>query len=123
MLWLWHDHSSLVSHGVVAVMVGVLYDPIVFFESECPGIQGYVEEGVIHFVAHGSSTLSDQAAIIPKRLAELDSLCDVVTTKNGLHVTDTLRFFKGDKPAAQFNTSKFLSLRRPTCMGLTLGRP
>ena len=24
MLWVWHDHSSLVSHGIVALMVGVL---------------------------------------------------------------------------------------------------
>ena len=39
MLWVWHDYSTLVSHGILALMVCVLYDPIVFFsESESPGI-------------------------------------------------------------------------------------
>ena len=103
MLWVWHDHSSLFSHGILALMVGVLYDPIVFFsESESPSIQEYVEEGEIHIVAHGSSSLSDQAYIIPERLAELDGLCEAVTTKNGIRIMDTLKFFKGGKPAAQF---------------------
>ena len=74
MLLVWHDHSSLVSHGILPLMVGVfLYDPIVFFsESESPGIQEYVKAGEIHIVTHGSFSLSDQACIIPERLAELD---------------------------------------------------
>lgn len=87
----------------MAVLVGVLYDPIVFLsESECPGIQECVEEGTIHIVAHGSSSLSDQATIVPERLAELDGMSEPVVTDSGIEVVDTLRFFKGDKPAAQF---------------------
>ena len=108
-LWVWHDHSTLVSHGILALMVGVLYDPIVSFsESESPDIQEYVEEGEIHIVAHGSSSLSDQACIIPERLAELDGLCEAVTTKSGIYIKDTLEFFKGDKPAAQFEAGHIL---------------
>ena len=95
MLWIWHDHSSLVSHGIIALMVDVLYDPIVFSsKSESPGIQEYVEEGEIHIVAHGSSSLSDQASIIPERLAELDGLCEAVTMKNGIQITDILKLLK-----------------------------
>ena len=76
-LWVWHDHSSLASHGIIAVMVGVVYNPVLFLsESESPGVQEYVEEGEIHFIAHGSSSLADQACIIPERLAELDGLDD-----------------------------------------------
>ena len=26
----WHDHSSLASHGILVVMVGVVYDSLVF---------------------------------------------------------------------------------------------
>ena len=93
MLWVWHDHSTLVSRGILALTVGVLYDPIVFFsKSESPGIQEYVEEGEIHIVAHGSSSLLDQACIIPERLAELDGLCEAVTMKSGIHIKDTLKF-------------------------------
>ena len=36
-LWVWHDHSSLESHGIIAVMIGIMYDPIVFLSmSENP---------------------------------------------------------------------------------------
>ena len=28
-IWGWHDHSSLASHGILAAMVGVIYDSIV----------------------------------------------------------------------------------------------
>ena len=39
-------------------MIGIMHDPIVFLsESESPGIQEFVEEGEIHFVAHGTSSL------------------------------------------------------------------
>ena len=93
-LWVWHDHSSLVSHGIIAVMIGIMYDPIVFLsESESPGIQEFVEEGEIHFVAHGTSSLSDQLAIVPERVAELEGLSEPVRTENGIQVVDTLRFF------------------------------
>ena len=27
-LWVWHDYSSLVSHGIIVVMIGIMYDPI-----------------------------------------------------------------------------------------------
>ena len=48
-------------------MIGIMYDPIVFLsESESPGIQEFVEEGEIHFVEHGTSSLSDQLAIVPE---------------------------------------------------------
>ena len=54
-LWLWHDHSSLASHGIIAVMVGVVYNPVLFLsESESPGVQEFIEEGEIH-----SSSLKD----------------------------------------------------------------
>ena len=101
-IWIWHDHSCLASHGILAVMVGVVYDPIVFkTESEVgQNVQEFVEEGEIHIVAHGSSTLSDQATLIPERLAELDGVSDEVTSNSG--IMDTVRFFKGDKPAAEF---------------------
>ena len=50
-------------------MVGVMYDPIVFMTEN---------EIEIHVVAHGSSSLQDQATLIPERLSELDGLSDEV---------------------------------------------
>ncbi len=55
-IWIWHDHSGLASHGIVAVMIGLVYDPIVFKTETESGqsVQECVEEGEIHMVAHGS---------------------------------------------------------------------
>ena len=65
-IWIWHDHSSLGSHGVLAVMVGVVYDTLVFKTETEVGhsVQEYIEEGAIHMLAHCSSTL-DEAVLIP----------------------------------------------------------
>ena len=90
-LWLWHDHSSLASHGIFAVMVGVVYNPVLFLsESESPGVQEFIEKGEIHFIAHGSS-LADQACIIPEKLAELEGLNKPLFTSGGVCVFDTLK--------------------------------
>ena len=101
-LWMWHDHSSLASHGIIAVIVDVIYNPVLFFTPRSPGVQEFVKEGEIHFIAHGSSSLADQACIIPERLAELEGLDEPLCTSRGVHVFDTLEFVKGDKPAAEF---------------------
>ena len=97
-IWIWHDHSTLASHGILAVMVGVVYDSLVFkTESEVGrSVQEYIEEGEIHIVALGSSSHPDQATLIPEHLAELEGLTVEITTSSGIQIVDILRFFKGD---------------------------
>ena len=41
-------------------------------------------------------------ALIPERLAELEGLTHEITSKSGIKIVDTVRFFKGDRPAAEF---------------------
>ena len=65
-------------------------------------MQEFIEEGEIHFIAHGSSSLADQACIIPERLAELEGLTEPLFTSGGVFVFDTLKYSKGDKPSAEF---------------------
>ena len=44
---MWHDHSSLASHGIISVMVDVVYNPVLFLsESESPGVQEFIEEAL-----------------------------------------------------------------------------
>ena len=93
-----------------------MYDPIAFLsESESPGIQEFVEEGEIHFVVHGTSSLSDQLAIVPERVAELEGLSEPVRTENGIQVVATLRFFKGDSVVGSIHvlavSAQFLALQ------------
>ena len=53
-------------------------------------------------LAHSSSTLEDEAILIPERLAELNGLTDKIISSSGIKIVDNPCFFKGDKPAAQF---------------------
>ena len=73
-------------------MVGVVYDSIVIkTEDEIrQNAQEFIEEGEVHIVAHGSSSLEDQATSIPECLAELEGLTDDVTSSSGIKVVDTV---------------------------------
>ena len=55
-------------------------------------------------------------AIVPERVAELEGLSKPVRTENGIQVVDTLRFFKGDKPAAEFESGISCGEKYP-CVG------
>ena len=122
-MWIWHDHSTLASHGILAVMVGVVYDSLVFkTESEIGhNVQEFIEEGEVHIVAHGSSSLEEQAILIPERLLELEGLTDAITSSSGIQIVDTMRFFKGDKPAAQFEAGVSCGGNYP-CVGCSCRR-
>ena len=63
-------------------------------------MQEVIEE--VHIFGHGSSSLEDQATLIPECLVELGGLTDDVTSSSGIKVVDTHCFFKGDKPTEQF---------------------
>ena len=76
-------------------------------------------EGEVHIVGHGSSSLEDQATLIPECLAELEDLTDDVTSSSGIKGVDTVRFFKGDKPAAQFEAGVSCGGNDP-CVGCAL---
>ena len=54
-------------------------------------------------MAHCSSSSSDQAGVIPERVACLDSLSDPIVVEEGLTVHDSLKFFKGNKQSAWFD--------------------
>ena len=65
-------------------------------------LQELFEQGNVHIFAHCSSTSSDQAGLIPERVACLESLSVPIVTTKGIPINDKLMFFKGDKQAAWF---------------------
>lgn len=50
----------------------------------------------------GTSSVQDQASLIPDRVDYLEDLSQPLVTSNGVVVEDVLRFFKGDTPAQSF---------------------
>ena len=111
-LVLWHDHATILKMGFLMVTVHTLYDPAVFLTDEeyrernpdlLPlSIQSEVEQPEIYMLSLGGSSIEDQAAVIGDRLECLGDLSLPLDADNGVQVTDTLRFFIGDHPAAQF---------------------
>ena len=65
-------------------------------------VQKKVEVPEIYMIAPSSSSPSDQFALVSDRLECLQELSVPLTACNGEHIYDRLRFFYGDKPAAQF---------------------
>lgn len=110
-LYMWHDHATILKMGFLMLTVHVVYDSAVFFSDEeyqhlHPGdninIQAEVEQPETYLISVGSSSIQDQAALIGDRISCLLDLSTPVVTKSGDEITDTLRFFTGDHPAAQF---------------------
>ena len=110
-LLLWHDHATLLGSGYIMVTVSALYDPAVFLTIEeyetktgkqVTNLQQLIEEPHIHMLALGSSSVSDQLALIGDRLDCLVELPAKIQSSRGVGLSDTLRFFTGDKPAQSF---------------------
>ena len=89
-LWMWSDHSVLLGYGLVLIVVGAVYDPLVYLtddelpkshkatmtDDELPKshkatmtVQEMVEQGEVYIMAHCSSSSADQAGLIPERVS------------------------------------------------------
>jgi hypothetical protein len=98
--------------GYVTLTIHIMYDPVVFYtdmeyhqknpNSSTVSVQSQVEQPEIYLLSAGTSTVEDQAALIGDRFDCLSDLSAPVETKDGIQITDRLRFFTGDHPAAQF---------------------
>lgn len=86
------------------VTVHTVYDPAVYLTGDLrtTSIQTIVEQPHLYLIALNSSSVEDQAAIIPDRVSCLPDLNDPVVTESGIAVHDVIRFFIGDHPAQQF---------------------
>ena len=57
---------------------------------------------MIYLIALNSSSIEDQAGIIPDRVECLYDLSEPILSSSGIKINDTLKFFTGDHPAQQF---------------------
>ena len=86
-----HDHSTILNNGLIMIKVHVVYDKAVFLTNEeyyrktgkRANIQCQVEQPEIYMLVLGSSSVEDQAAIIPDRIECLSDLANPVVATNG----------------------------------------
>lgn len=80
------------------VTVHILYDHAVFFTNEeyqqknhqNIEVQSEIEQPEIHMLALGSSSIEDQAALLPERVACLHDLNTTVMASNDIPITTFL---------------------------------
>lgn len=110
-LCIWHDHATILKMGFIMLTVHIMYDPLVFFTDEeyqqvhphaTVSVQCEVEQPEVYLLSLGSSSAEDQASLIGDRISCLLDLQTPVKTEQGIEITDNVRFFTGDHPAAQF---------------------
>ena len=111
-LAMWHDHATILKRGVIMVTIHTLYDRAMFFTDreyqeinhlqQAICIQSEIEQPEIYLLSLGSSSVEDEAALVGDRVECLEDLLVPLHTEDGITITDTLRFFTGDHPAAQF---------------------
>ena len=65
-------------------------------------IQLEVEQPEMYMLSLSSSTVEYEAALVGDQVDCLGDLSTPLETEEGIKITDTLRFFTGDHPAAQF---------------------
>ena len=88
---IWHDHSTILNNGLIMITVHVIYDKVVFLTNEeyhhktgkRANVQYQMEQPETYMLVLGSSSVEDQAAIIPDCLECLSDLANPVITTNG----------------------------------------
>ena len=127
---MWHYHSTSLSYGLLLITIKTAYDPAVFYtneelkstDHEKLSIQEIIEKPEIHIVGFSTSSHSSQANFIPDRLDCLTDLNEIIKTPTGIEITDTMRFFIGDKPAVQFERGTQQGGNFPCSCGIHLNK-
>ena len=107
---MWHDHSSISGYGYLLVLVSIVYDQAFFYTNEeMKRLKGVdidvpkvLDEAEIHILGRSSSSTKDQLMFIETRRDSMNDIHEKLCKSNGVEVTDVIRFFYGDGPAAQF---------------------
>lgn len=106
---IWHDHSSIASHGYLLVLASFIYDSAFYYTSEeMKALKGIdidvptiVEKPETHIIGRSSSSTQDQLMFIGIPKERLQQMRNTLKTMAGVEIRD-IRFFYGDSPAAQF---------------------
>ena len=106
----WRDHATILGRGCIMITINALYDTRVYMTEEdyrtkfgrlANNLQSIIERPYIYLLSAGSSSVEDQATLVPDRTECLQDLGQSIVASNGVEIVDTLQFFKGDTPAKQ----------------------
>ncbi|XP_057299871.1 uncharacterized protein LOC130630393 [Hydractinia symbiolongicarpus] len=108
-LMFWHDGSSIASHSHVLMLVACMYDPALFLTDDeymkntktKINVQAVIEKPEFYILARCPAT--DQQLLYSNERCK-----DIIEMRKsvGHGITDVMRFFKGDSPAAAFEVGQ-----------------
>ena len=112
-LMMWHDCATVGGHSYLLMMIACMYDPACYLTDTeyerkyniSSNVQAIVEKPRIYILAQCPSN-DQQILYSQERLEDIIALNKKIKTKNNIEITDKLRIFKGDKPAAQFEAGQ-----------------
>ena len=95
------------------MMIACMYHPACYLiDSEyeqkyniSSNVQAIVEKPIIYILAQCPSN-DQQILYSQERLEDIIALNKKIKNKNNIEITDKIRIFKGDKPAAQFEAGQ-----------------
>ena len=112
-LMFWHDGSTISNHSHILAMVSCLYDPAIFLTDEeysksnsvLANIHAVVEKPFLDILVCSPST-DQQLLYSDERLADILKIKKPIQTPDGIPICNTVRAFKGDHPASQFEAGQ-----------------
>ena len=108
----WHDGSSVSNHSHIMMMVSCIYDDGAFLTNAehyakhgfHRNVQSIIEKPYVYILARCPSD-DHQLLFTQERISDILEL-DRKITHNRISITDVIRIFKGDNPAALFESGQ-----------------
>ena len=98
LMW-WGDNSTVLNHGHLMMMVSSVYDKAFYFTDQemlergvSVDVQSLVETPHVYILGRCRSSEIEQVAYVPTRADCLKELDVKISTKDGVEITDTMRF-------------------------------
>lgn len=104
-IMVWADHSSIMNHGHILLMICCIWDPAFHYTStemesrtgNKLDVQMLVEKPHVYILGRCADTVVDQLCYIPYRVEDLQQM--KLPLQEDPTVVDVMRFFHGDHPA------------------------
>jgi len=117
-LMIWSDHSSVMNHGHILLMVNAIYDPAFYYTSKELGgkdVQEMVEKPQIYLMARCRDTIEDQLLYSDTRLEDIQQLSTKITSSHKVFINDICRMFHGDHPSQEVESGEQLGANFGCC--------
>ena len=116
-LMIWSDHSSVMNHGHILLMVNAVYDTAFYNSQELGGkdVQEMVEKPQIYLMARCKDTIEDQLLYSETCLEDIQQVTTKITSSHKVFITEICRMFHGDHLSQEVESGEQLGKNYDCC--------